>query len=131
MSIKGFLSFALAKISGGYDIFALPDHDLGDLLRGPSATAWRHRYVCTECNTPTGHQEYMTRICRTCGRKMHWSPSSRAIRYVIRGGKWVRQQTGNVTLLECSRGKWVTSKSYDRCRITDAGRDTLKTEDDG
>lgn len=91
-----------------------PDQDLDDLFAGPTATAWRHSDACTECYSPVGHREYMTKVCLTCGRRMRWLPRSAAIRQVVRHGRWVRQQlVGDTSLLELKAGVWLTPEEYD------------------
>ena len=117
VAASGFLIlwFLPLPLSGpGFALFAgnLADHDLSDLLPGPTATKWRHSYVCTECHSPVGHQEFMTNICLTCGRQMSLMPNSRAFRRVTRHGKWVRHQSPT-NLLEYSKGRWMSPKEYD------------------
>jgi hypothetical protein len=126
-----FLMAACAIAIGGVSLMALadrfwapagtslPDQKLDDLFSGPSATTWRHGYACTECSSPVGHQEFMTKICLTCGRRMRWLPRGVAIRKVVRRGRWVRQQMdGDSTFLELKDGAWLTPEKYDQAMGT-------------
>jgi hypothetical protein len=68
--------------------FPPADHPISDSRAGPGAYAWKHVRVCPHCLEITGHQEFMTRICLSCGKRMDWFPRPAAIRRVRHGGRW-------------------------------------------
>lgn len=82
----------IALLAGTHSLAApinLPDHELSNLSASSTSTKWQHVYACTECRAPVGHQEWMTKICLSCGQSMSAYPTSAAIREVVYNGRWV------------------------------------------
>lgn len=67
----------------------LPDHDLTERKVTQTSTAWSHAYFCNHCHEVTGHNEFMTKICLSCGQFNANLMASGAHRKVTRNGAWI------------------------------------------
>lgn len=71
-----------------------PDKDPKDYTLSPSSTPWEKQDYCPHCQSPVGHNEWLARICESCGSVV-FSPgdwSRGAHRMIVRGGCWVKQR---------------------------------------
>ena len=72
----------------------LVEKDPSDRRLCKSSTAWKHERYCPNCYATTQHDEFMTRICLSCGeydREMIFS--DRAYRQIFYQGKWRVQRS--------------------------------------
>lgn len=90
------------------DVPAAADHDLGVLFATATSTAWTHVRTCPKCYAPTGHQEFMTQICLTCGRDMPSLPRDAAKRRIVLDGKWTSTiRTDGIERVHVTGRGWV------------------------
>jgi len=70
----------------------LPDHDPKDYRKSDSSTDWSFdAHYCNDCRCSTGHQEFMSDVCRSCGGFKTQFNSGRSWRRIVQNGKWVFQ----------------------------------------
>ena len=83
------------------------EHRLGDRRPGSGAEPWVHVRPCPICLEKTGHQEFMTEICLSCGGEMKTLPCDAATRRIFYCGQWRAQMRyrGDDYLRE--DGRWV------------------------
>ncbi len=86
------------------------EHCLGDRRPGLGAAPWSHIRPCPICLEETGHQEFMTQICLSCGGEMKRLPRNGATRRIFYGGQWRTQMRycGDDYLRENDR--WVMQR---------------------
>jgi hypothetical protein len=63
-----------------------------DLKASDTASEWWHEHYCNHCKSKTGHEEFMTNICLSCGtysERNCWE--DRASRRYYNGSEWVIQ----------------------------------------
>jgi hypothetical protein len=87
--------------------FTRIEADPTDMRAGDSKSNWQHVRLCTECREETGHYEYMTQICLSCGQNMKWLPVTAAKRNIFIGGKWRVQLHDRGNDYIRSDGKWA------------------------
>lgn len=60
---------------------------MNDLRESSIAGKWKHEYYCRHCKAKTGHEEFMTSICLSCGTYSSGNcMCSRASREYIKDG---------------------------------------------
>jgi hypothetical protein len=63
-----------------------------DLRASDIASEWWHENFCLHCKAKTGHEEFMTNICLTCGTYSERNCMGyRASRRYMKDGAWVIQ----------------------------------------
>ena len=92
----------------------LQDHPLSDKRAGRFARPWHHVRVCIHCLEVTGHEEFMTKICLSCGQKMSWFPRDAAVRMVVQGGEWREHLHDNGLDYLREGDRWVLAKEARR-----------------
>lgn len=86
----------------------LDNADLNDLTKGNNRSAWKHVRICPKCLSVTGHQEFMTGSCLSCGQNMETSPRNAATRIVFWNGEWHKQLRYNdKNYIKQSGSKWI------------------------
>ncbi len=100
----------LATIKSFFGVWP-EEHRLGDRRPGPGAVPWVHVRPCQNCLEKTGHEEFMTEICLSCGGE--GVPGNGATRQIFYRGQWRAQMRyrGHDYLREDNR--WVMQHKED------------------
>lgn len=94
----------------------LPDHDISNLKESKTSTKWKHTYCCSECNAPIKHEEFMTKVCLTCGQLMCEFSKSGALRRIVKDGKWIQTIKIGNDEYENVDGNWTNIQKIQKPR---------------